>query len=67
MLRERLGKEMLLFDGAMGSMLQQAGMPAGAIPEELNIDDPALIERIHREYLRAGADFLTTNTLAAMR
>ena len=62
MLRERLGKEMLLFDGAMGSMLQQAGMPAGAIPEELNIDDPALIERIHREYLRAGADFLTTNT-----
>ena len=37
-------------------------MPAGAIPEELNIDDPALIERIHREYLRAGADFLTTNT-----
>ena len=49
MLRERLGKEMLLFDGAMGSMLQQAGMPAGAIPEELNIDDPALIDRVHRE------------------
>lgn len=53
---------MLLFDGAMGSMLQQAGMPAGAVPEEYNIDDPALIERIHREYLRAGADILTTNT-----
>ena len=30
---------MLLFDGAMGSMLQQAGMPAGAVPEEYNIDD----------------------------
>ena len=53
---------MLLFDGAMGSMLQQAGMPAGAVPEEYNIGDPALIERIHREYLRAGADILTTNT-----
>ena len=53
---------MLLFDGAMGSMLQQAGMPAGAVPEEYNIDDPALIERIHREYLRAGADILTTNS-----
>ena len=60
------GKEqVLLFDGAMGSMLQQKGMKTGTIPETLNITDPKLIEEIHREYKEAGADILTTNTFGA--
>ena len=62
MLRERLGKDLLLFDGAMGTRLQAAGLAGGAIPEEYNILHPDIITDIHRRYLKAGADFITTNT-----
>lgn len=62
---QRLNKETLFFDGGMGTMLQAAGMATGAIPEELNIDNPTLIASIHEQYLNAGADFITTNTFGA--
>lgn len=55
----------MIFDGAMGTMLQRYGMKPGTLPEALNITDPALIQRIHREYLEAGADVITTNTFGA--
>ncbi len=58
----RLGKEILIFDGGMGTQLQAAGLKPGGIPEELNIDNPGLIQDVHERYLRAGADFITTNT-----
>lgn len=64
-IRELLGKKMLFFDGGMGTMLQKNGMGAGEIPELLNITNPVLIERIHTEYLEAGADIITTNTFGA--
>ena len=54
-----------IFDGAMGTMLQKKGLKAGAVPEELNIENPELITEIHREYINAGADFVTTNTFGA--
>ena len=59
---DRLNKEMLFFDGGMGTMLQAAGLKGGQVPEELNIDDPELIISIHEKYLKAGADFITCNT-----
>ena len=62
MLRERLKKELLIFDGAMGSMLQKYGMKAGEIPEVYNIEHPEMIIDIHKQYLKAGAHFITTNT-----
>ena len=62
MLRERLNKEILLFDGAMGTQLQKAGLKAGEIPEVYNIEHPELIIDIHMRYLQAGAHFITTNT-----
>lgn len=62
---QQLGKKTLFFDGAMGTQLQAAGLTAGAIPEELNIDNPDLIMGIHVKYLNAGADFITTNTFGA--
>ena len=62
MLRDRIGKELLIFDGAMGTQLQKAGLGAGDIPEELNIEQPELLKKIHKSYLEAGADFVTTNT-----
>ncbi len=58
---------MLIFDGAMGTQLQEAGLKVGGIPEELNIDDPDLIVSIHEKYLKAGADFITTNTFGCNR
>ncbi|HIX81209.1 MAG TPA: homocysteine S-methyltransferase family protein [Candidatus Erysipelatoclostridium merdavium] len=65
MLQERLKKEILVFDGAMGTQLQEAGLKAGEIPECLNITHPELIQSIHQKYLNAGADFITTNTFGA--
>lgn len=60
-----LGKKTLFFDGAMGTQLQAAGLGVGAIPEELNIDNPKLLVSIHERYLNAGADFISTNTFGA--
>ena len=62
MLRERLGKDLLIFDGAMGTQLQNAGLKAGEIPEVYNIEHPEIIIDIHSRYLKAGADLITTNT-----
>lgn len=65
MLQDRLGKELLIFDGAMGTQLQDSGLQIGEIPEMLNITHPELIVSIHERYLNAGADFVTTNTFGA--
>ena len=67
MLFDRLGKELLFFDGAMGTQLQAAGLKTGGIPEELNIDEPELLVSIHEKYLNAGADFITLNTFGCNR
>lgn len=57
----------VLFDGAMGTILQSYGMKHGEMPESYNIEKPEIIERIHREYIKAGADIITTNTFGANR
>lgn len=67
MLLDRLGKELLIFDGAMGTQLQERGLKAGEIPEMLNITQPKWLQEIHEAYLLAGADFITTNTFGANR
>ena len=61
-MRELLGKKLLFFDGAMGTMLQNLGMPAGVLPDTLNVTHPDTISQIHRAYLEAGCDIITTNT-----
>ena len=63
----RLNRDFLLFDGGMGTQLQNAGLKAGQIPEELNLEQPELIQGVHSNYLRAGADFITTNTFGCNR
>jgi len=63
----KIGKERLYFDGAMGTMLQNRGLKLGEIPESYNITCPEIIEGIHREYLEAGCNFITTNTFGANR
>ena len=64
-IKEILGRRLLFFDGGMGTMLQRYGMKGGEIPEYLNITNTALIKRIHTEYMKAGADIITTNTFGA--
>lgn len=64
-IKERLGKELLYFDGAMGSVLQKKGLKAGEIPELWNITKPDVIEEIHKSYLEAGCDIIKTNTFGA--
>ena len=59
------GEEHLLFDGGMGTMLQAAGMKAGALPELLNFSDPDVITSVQRQYVEAGCDVITSNTFGA--
>ena len=59
------GEEHLLFDGGMGTMLQAAGMKAGALPELLNFSDPDVITNIQHQYVEAGCDVITSNTFGA--
>ncbi len=59
------GKRHLLFDGGMGTMLQAAGMKAGALPELLNFESPEIIVDIQRQYVAAGCEVITANTFGA--
>lgn len=63
--RTLLKSEYIVLDGAMGTMLQAAGMKIGEIPEILNIENPQLLISIHEKYLNAGADIIYTNTFGA--
>ena len=63
----RMGRDVLVLEGAMGTMLQRAGMPAGDCPELLNVAAPEVIEDVHRQYALAGADCCTTNTFGGSR
>ncbi|MBP2663056.1 MAG: metH 12 [Firmicutes bacterium] len=56
-----------VFDGAMGTMLHQAGLKPGQCPELWNIEEPAKITAIHRQYVTAGATIIETNTFGANR
>src|SRR6266446_74589 len=54
-----------VFDGAMGTMLYAKGVYINRCYDELNLTNPDLVEEIHSEYLRAGADIIETNTFGA--
>ncbi|WP_346695212.1 homocysteine S-methyltransferase family protein [Thermophilibacter mediterraneus] len=59
------GEELLLFDGAMGTQLQERGLAAGELPELLCLTDPDEIREVHAAYVLAGSDVVTTNTFGA--
>ncbi|MBS8264063.1 bifunctional homocysteine S-methyltransferase/methylenetetrahydrofolate reductase [Mesobacillus boroniphilus] len=59
----RLENEILIADGAIGTLLHSYG--AGTCYEELNISHPDDIIQIHKAYINAGADLIQTNTYAA--
>ena len=59
------GEEFLVFDGAMGTQLQERGLAAGELPELLCLTNPDEVTQIHAAYVAAGADVVTTNTFGA--
>ncbi len=62
---ERLGNELLFFDGGMGTLLQERGLEPGELPETWNLLHPEIITEIHQAYLEAGSDIILTNTFGA--
>lgn len=64
-LKEFLKDNILIFDGAMGTMLQKKGLKLGENPEVLNLSNPEIIEEVHKEYIESGCNVLTTNTFGA--
>ncbi len=63
----RLGREMLVLDGAMGTMLQRAEVPAGLCPELLNVSDPEIVGQIFALYKMAGSECTITNTFGGSK
>ena len=65
-LAERItGCELLLVDGAMGTMLMERGLRPGECPEAINLARPEVLQEIAGLYLEAGADIIETNTFGA--
>lgn len=59
---ELADERVVIFDGAMGTMLLASGLPTGGTPEMWNIEQPGIVEEIHRQYYAAGSDVVHTNT-----
>ena len=59
---EKLKNNNIFFDGAMGTILYAKGIRSGEIPDILNITNPDVVIDIHKEYIDAGCDVITTNT-----
>ena len=56
-----------VFDGAMGTMLYSRGIYINRCYDELNLTSPELVLGIQREYVKAGADIIESNTYGANR
>lgn len=65
--RELAGNNILFLDGATGSNLMKAGMPAGVCPEKWILEHENIMEELQREYVRAGSNILYAPTFTANR
>src|SRR5512141_377324 len=66
-LLERLSSQVLLADGAMGTMLHSRGIGFDKCFDELNLTNPGAVAEIHRAYIDAGAQLILTNTFGSNR
>ena len=62
---DRFKNDLLILDGAMGTVLQQRGLPPGGVPELLNFTDPDLLKEVYRDYVAAGSQVVYANTFGA--
>src|SRR5262245_8121922 len=58
-------KSLLVFDGAMGSLLYERGVFVTQNFEQLNVTRPDVVRKIHEDYVAAGAQIIETNTFGA--
>ncbi len=63
--RKFLQKNIVLLDGATGTMLLKNGLKSGELPERMNITHSDIITKIHKEYFDAGSNVVCTNTFGA--
>ena len=61
------GDRVYVFDGAMGTMLYTRGVYINRCFDELNLSSPDIVLGVHREYVKAGADIIESNTYGANR
>lgn len=59
--------KIIIFDGAMGTMLQRENLPQGVCPETYNLTHPHIVKKIHLSYIAAGAQVIIANTFGANR
>ncbi|MGH2424742.1 MAG: bifunctional homocysteine S-methyltransferase/methylenetetrahydrofolate reductase [bacterium] len=64
---DRLNQDVLLADGAMGTVLYARGVPFDRCFDELNLSAPDIVRGIHRDYIESGAELIETNTFGANR
>src|SRR4051794_27913825 len=64
---EALTQRVLVCDGAMGTMLYSRGVFINKSFDAMNLTQAQLVEDVHQEYVRAGADIIETNTFGANR
>jgi methionine synthase I (cobalamin-dependent)/5,10-methylenetetrahydrofolate reductase len=64
---QELESRVLVCDGAMGTMLYARGIFLNRSFDELNLTQPDLVAEVHKDYARAGADVIETNTFGANR
>ncbi|MCD8356036.1 MAG: homocysteine S-methyltransferase family protein [Clostridia bacterium] len=64
-LKSYITSHFLVLDGGMGTMLMQAGMPAGSLPELMNLTHPEIVTAVHKKYVDAGTDMVITCTFGA--
>ena len=62
---EGIQNKIVILDGAMGTVLQQRGLPPGGQPELLNLTEPAMLRSVYEEYVDAGSQVVYTNTFGA--
>src|SRR5687768_12378543 len=64
---EAIDERVLVCDGAMGTMLYAKGVFINRCFDALNLAEPSKVAEVHRDYIRAGADVIETNTFGANR
>lgn len=62
-----LKEKILIADGAMGTMLQDMGLPFGYAPDLWAVEEPEKVKAVHKKYIDAGANIITTDTFGTNR
>ncbi len=63
--REYMQNNITFLDGGMGTLLQEAGLAPGELPERWNLTHSSVVSQIHQAYYEAGSNIVSTNTFGA--